>query len=189
MLKESYGYLIGTHVRDKDAIIAAACMCEAALQMKLRGKTLVDLLYELYMIYGLFREKLLSFTFEGKEGREKINATMKQFRDHPPTWIGTQRVTRVEDYLSGKSFDGKKIEPLPLPQSNVIRFSLEDGSTITIRPSGTEPKMKIYGAVTAPKPPTILGLPQALFSCDHSRHPPLPHPIPPQYDSKLRVFS
>lgn len=147
--EESYGYLLGTHVRDKDAVISSACTCEAALQLKLQGKTLVDLLYEIYRKYGIFREKLLSLTFEGKEGNAEMKAMMQQLRDHPPAILADIPVTLVEDYLTHTKLyieTGRK-EALLLPKSDVLRYWLSDGTKIVIRPSGTEPKIKVYCAV------------------------------------------
>jgi len=143
--EESYGYLHGTHVRDKDAMISAASLCEAALQMKQQGKTLVDLLYEIYQTYGIYREKLLSITLEGKEGADKIKQMMEHLRHTPPTQIADLPVTCIEDYLLRKSSPSH--EPILLPKSNVLRFWLSDGTKLVIRPSGTEPKIKIYCGV------------------------------------------
>lgn len=147
--EESYGYLLGTHVRDKDAIISSACVCEAALQLKREGKTLVDLLYEIYTQYGIFREGLLSLTFEGKEGADQMQQMMQQLRDKPPTLLAEKPVTIMEDYLTHTKLhmeSGAK-ETLVLPKSDVLRFWLSDGTKIVIRPSGTEPKIKLYCAV------------------------------------------
>ena len=147
--EESYGYLLGTHVRDKDAIISSACVCEAALQLKLQGKTLVDFLYEIYQKYGIYREKLESLTFEGKEGADRMREMMTYLRENPPKTIGEVPVEVVENYLTHTKLftqSGKK-ELLTLPKSDVLRFWLADGSKIVVRPSGTEPKIKLYVAV------------------------------------------
>ncbi len=147
--EESYGYLLGTHVRDKDAIISATCVCEAALQLKREGKTLVDLLYEIYRTHGIFREKLLSLTFGGKEGADKMREMMRHLRETPPKILADKPVTVMEDYLTHTKLHletGKK-ETLVLPKSDVLRFWLEDGTKIVVRPSGTEPKIKLYCAV------------------------------------------
>lgn len=147
--EESYGYLIGTHVRDKDAMISAAAICEAALQMKLQKKTLVDLLYEIYQTYGVYREKLLSISFEGKEGIEKMKKLMENLRKNPPKTIADQPVEILEDYLTHTSLhlDTGKKEALVLPKSDVLRFWLADQTKIVVRPSGTEPKIKLYCGV------------------------------------------
>lgn len=147
--EESYGYLLGTHVRDKDAIISANIICEMALHQKLQGKTLLDFLYEIYQKYGVYREKLISLTFEGKQGQEKINSIMQQLRSSAPKELGGVQIETIEDYLSRTLLhllSGKK-EPLLLPKSDVLRFWLSDGTWLVIRPSGTEPKIKIYCGV------------------------------------------
>ena len=148
--EESLGYLYGTHSRDKDAMIAACLLSEMALQEKAKEKTLVDLLHEIYRQFGLFREKQLSVSFgSSKEGAEKMQKIMTQLRGTPPKEICGQPVVVLEDYqTSVKTFTntGKK-EKLNLPKSNVLVFALEDESKFIIRPSGTEPKIKIYGMV------------------------------------------
>lgn len=144
--EESYGYLFGTHARDKDAIVMANLISEMALQLKLQGKTLVDFLYEIYHKHGVFREKLFSMNFEGKKGEEKIEALMDHVRKNPPKTIGNATVVSFEDYLTHThvfSETGHK-EPIVLPSSNVLRFFLSDKTKIVIRPSGTEPKIKVY---------------------------------------------
>jgi phosphomannomutase len=167
--EESYGYLIGTHVRDKDAVVAAACICEAALQMKLQGKTLVDLLHEIYMTYGVYREKLLSLTYEGKKGAEKIESMMTFLRKNPLLRIEHQNVSRIEDYAKRTIFypESGHIKPLLLPVSDVLRFWLEDGTKIVVRPSGTEPKIKLYcGVLEKHHHPDLHALEKAIASCD-----------------------
>lgn len=147
--EESYGALYGTHARDKDAIIFAAIICEAACQMKSKGKTLIDSLHKIYHKYGVYREKLLSLEFEGKEGVEKIKKMMEKLRSNPPGMIGNVAVENFDDFLTHTShhlLSGAK-ETLVLPKSNVLRFSLADHTKIVIRPSGTEPKIKIYVSV------------------------------------------
>lgn len=147
--EESYGYLLGTHVRDKDAIISSAAISECAVQLKREGRTLVDFLYEIYGKYGVFREKLLSLTFEGKEGSEKMKQMMENLRKNPPQTLAGTAVVIMEDYLSHVKLHMKtqNKETLVLPKSDVLRFWLSDGTKIVIRPSGTEPKIKIYCAV------------------------------------------
>lgn len=137
--EESLGFLYGTHSRDKDATAAACLIAEMALQLKLQNKTLVDLLSELYKKYGPFLEGQLSVKFPaGKEGRETMDKLMKNLRANPPAEIAGQKVIDIEDYLTGKTHT-------PLPKSNVLLFRLEDQSKFIIRPSGTEPKIKVYG--------------------------------------------
>ncbi|NGX55665.1 MAG: hypothetical protein KR126chlam2_01304, partial [Chlamydiae bacterium] len=144
--EESYGFLVGTHVRDKDAIIASCLLSDAALQMKRQGKTLVDLLYEIYRKHGIYREKLLSLVFEGKEGFDLIHQTMARLCQNPPLAINGVVVTAIEDYLKRTvTFpESGKTEPLLLPKSDVVRFWLADHTKIVVRPSGTEPKIKLY---------------------------------------------
>jgi phosphoglucomutase len=136
--EESYGYLAGKYARDKDAVVAAMLICEAAAYYKKQGKTLYEVLQELYTSFGYFLEKLESKTLKGKDGVEQIARMMEAWRMNPPTEIGTNRVAVMEDYSKG--IHG-------LPQENVLKFKLEDGSWFCLRPSGTEPKIKFYFAV------------------------------------------
>lgn len=148
--EESYGYLLGTHSRDKDAIIMAGLISEVALHAKLNNKTLIDLLYEVYKKYGIFREKLISLVYpDTKETKDKIKSMMETLRKNPPKSFGKNQVKILEDYQSSKKIDlaSGKEEPLTLPKSNVLLFWLEDESKLVIRPSGTEPKIKIYCGV------------------------------------------
>ncbi|OPH51352.1 phosphoglucomutase [Paenibacillus ferrarius] len=136
--EESYGYLAGDYARDKDAVIAAMLIAEAAAYYKKQGKTLYEVLQELYESFGYFLEKLESRTLKGKDGVEQIGRMVDAWRTNPPTEIGGTRVTALEDYVKG--VDG-------LPIENVLKFKLEDGSWFCLRPSGTEPKIKFYFAV------------------------------------------
>ena len=136
--EESYGYLAGTYARDKDAVIASMLICEAAAYYKQQGKTLIDVLEELYQQFGYYRESLVSRTLKGKDGLEKIGELMSSFRNDPPQQVAGINVTKLLDYSLG--LDG-------LPKENVLKFLLEDGSWFTLRPSGTEPKIKFYFAV------------------------------------------
>ncbi len=136
--EESYGYLTGTYARDKDAVVASLLICEAAAYYKSQGKTLYDVLLELYGLYGTYLEKLESRTLKGKDGVEKIGAIMNDWRGAPPTEVAGVRVSKVLDYSEG--LDG-------LPAENVLKFLLEDDSWFCLRPSGTEPKIKVYFAV------------------------------------------
>jgi len=144
--EESYGYLLGTHARDKDAVISAALICEVALFCKLQGKTLVDFLYEIYQQYGIYREKLLSLTFHGKEGAEKMHTMMNHLRQNPLKTLNEKAVLTFEDYKSRytQDMESSHKEPILLPKSDVLRFWLADGTKIVVRPSGTEPKIKVY---------------------------------------------
>jgi len=147
--EESYGYLIGDFVRDKDAVSACAMIAEAAAWMADQQKTLFDLLVILYQKYGFYKEHLISMTKKGKSGAEEIQQMMIEFRENPPKSINNSRVVMLRDYLSLKQtdlFTGTE-SPIRLFPSNVLQFRLEDGSSISIRPSGTEPKIKFYFSV------------------------------------------
>jgi len=136
--EESYGYLTGTYARDKDAVVAALLICEAAAYYKSQGKTLYDVLLELYAEYGTYLEQLESRTLKGKDGVEKIAGIMNDWRTNPPSSVAGVAVSQVLDYKNG--LDG-------LPKENVLKFLLADGSWFCLRPSGTEPKIKVYFAV------------------------------------------
>ncbi len=145
--EESFGYLYGTHAKDKDAVVSACLFSEMALHLKREyNKTLVDFLFEIYHQYGIHREKLVSVTLEGKEGAEKIAAMMKKLRSHPPRLIGNIPVVKIEDYelRTVLYLESGMKEPLTLPHSDVFRIILDDETVLAIRPSGTEPKLKIY---------------------------------------------
>ncbi|WP_440113541.1 phospho-sugar mutase [Paenibacillus sp. QZ-Y1] len=136
--EESYGYLAGSYARDKDAVLAAMLIAEAAAYYKNQGKTLYDVLQELYRQFGYFLEKLESRTLKGKDGVAQIQAKMTDWRSNPPQEVAGIAVQDVLDYSLG--LDG-------LPKANVLKFILADGSWFCLRPSGTEPKIKIYFAV------------------------------------------
>ena len=147
--EESYGYLIGDFVRDKDAISACALIAETAAWTADQGKSLYDLLMEIYLKYGLFKEGLISVTRKGKSGAEEIQQMMVDYRNNPPVTINDSRVAVIRDYLLQKEVDVSSghEKPITLPVSNVLQFLLEDGSVISVRPSGTEPKIKFYFGV------------------------------------------
>ncbi len=147
--EESYGYLIGDFVRDKDAISACALIAETAAWMADAQKSLFDLLIEIYQKYGFFKEGLISVTRKGKTGAEEIQQMMVEYRNNPPLSINNSRVVKIKDYLLLSEKDvltGEK-KGIILPKSNVLQFILEDGSIISVRPSGTEPKIKFYFGV------------------------------------------
>lgn len=147
--EESYGYLAGEFVRDKDAIMSCALIAEAAAWAKDQGLLLMDVLTEIYMRYGFYKESLLSVTKKGKEGAEEIQKMMDNFRKNPPKQINGSNVTMIHDYQKQVSLhviNGIK-EVIHQPKSNVLQFITEDGSKISIRPSGTEPKIKFYFGV------------------------------------------
>lgn len=147
--EESYGYLIGDFVRDKDAVQAAVMIVEAAAYYKQQGMTLYDGLTQLYETYGYYKESLTSFTLKGKDGAEQISRIVNRFREHPLTEIAGVAVEKIEDYQSRKRTNllTAQQERMNLPSSNVLKFWLQDGSWCAIRPSGTEPKVKFYFGV------------------------------------------
>ncbi|HUX84533.1 MAG TPA: phospho-sugar mutase [Chitinophagaceae bacterium] len=147
--EESYGLLTGDQVRDKDAVSAVALICEMAAYEKQQGRSLFEKLLELYTRYGMYLEKLVSITRKGREGAQQITEMMTAFRNKPPGLIHESPLVRVLDYQTGKARDlsaGTEV-PILLPRSNVLQFILEDGSKISARPSGTEPKIKFYFSV------------------------------------------
>lgn len=144
--EESYGYLVGEHARDKDAVVACAMIAEMAAFYRDQGRSVFEAMIDMYVEYGLFREKLISITKKGKEGAEEIAAMMERFRKNPPQSLGGSDVITVKDYGTATETDlraGKTLA-IDLPSSNVLQFVTEDGSIISARPSGTEPKIKFY---------------------------------------------
>ena len=144
--EESYGYLAGDFVRDKDAVIATSLLAEAMAWAAEQGKTFYELLCDIYREFGLYKEKLVSLTKKGISGTEEIKAMMAQFRDTPPTEIVGEKVVEIRDYktLEARDLLTNKVTPINLPKSDVLQFFTETGSKISIRPSGTEPKIKFY---------------------------------------------
>lgn len=149
--EESYGYLAGTFVRDKDAVIASMLICEMAAYYYSKGMTLYDRLQELYETYGFYKEELKSIKLTGSEGLKKIQKIMSSLRENPMKELCGLSVVKISDYYLRKSYDliNNTEEDLTLPKSNVLHFKLEDNSWFCIRPSGTEPKVKIYFSVVA----------------------------------------
>lgn len=147
--EESYGYLIGEFVRDKDAIQACLLIAEAAAYYKSKDMTLYEGLIELYETYGYYREGLESLTLKGKDGVEQIAVILSDFRNNPASEVAGRRVLEIEDYGSGvKTLVGSgEQEDITLPKSNVIKYKLENGAWVCLRPSGTEPKIKFYFGV------------------------------------------
>ncbi|MGM0368912.1 MAG: phospho-sugar mutase [Bacillota bacterium] len=147
--EESYGYLYGTHARDKDAVIATMLIAEMAAYYKDRGSSIYEELMRMYEEYGYYKADLEAIRMPGKAGQEKINAMLADLRENSPQQINGQGVVVKKDYLVGKSYDLKSgVESeLDLPESNVLQFKLEDDSLVTVRPSGTEPKIKFYFSV------------------------------------------
>lgn len=144
--EESYGYLAGDFVRDKDAVIATSLLAEAMAWAAEQGKTFYELLCDIYREFGLYKEKLVSLTKKGISGTEEIKAMMARFRETPPTEIAGEKVVEVRDYkiLEAKDLLNGKVTAINLPKSDVLQFFTENGSKISIRPSGTEPKIKFY---------------------------------------------
>ncbi|WP_097026003.1 phospho-sugar mutase [Clostridium peptidivorans] len=147
--EESYGYLAGDFVRDKDAVIAAALICEMTLYYKEQGLSLYEGLIKLYDKYGYFKENLISMDFVGKEGQEKIEKILHYLRHSMSPAIAEIKIVKKADYKLGIEKDVVNIQEttIDLPKSNVLKFILEDGSWLVVRPSGTEPKMKVYLSV------------------------------------------
>jgi phosphoglucomutase len=141
--------MIGDFVRDKDAVAACSMIAEIAAWAAEQGKTFFDVLVDLYTEYGFYKEGLLSVVRKGKSGAEEIQQMMKDYRDNPPSEINGSKVVCIKDYKLHESTDtvtGKK-EPITLPASNVLQFFTADGNKVTVRPSGTEPKIKFYFGV------------------------------------------
>lgn len=147
--EESYGYLSGGFVRDKDAVIAATLIAEMALYYKTKGKNLAEALHDLFEKYGYYRENLISLTMEGKDGQEQIAAMITNLRENMPREVEGVQVVVSEDYKLSKHVDylADTTSDIDLPKSNVLKFILEDKSWFVVRPSGTEPKVKIYASV------------------------------------------
>ena len=147
--EESYGFLPGDYVRDKDAVASCALTAEVAAWAKSRGKTLYEQLIDIYLEYGLYKEKLINIVRKGAEGANEIRSMMKGYRNDPPETINRSKVVKVDDYatlVSTNCITGEK-KKIDLLESDVLQFFLEDGSKISVRPSGTEPKIKFYFSV------------------------------------------
>jgi phosphoglucomutase len=147
--EESYGLMIGDKVRDKDAISAVAMLCEMAAYEKNLGRSLYEKLIDLYQQYGCYKENLISITKKGMRGQEEIAEMMQGYRDNPPSTINGVAVVQLLDYQTqlGRNLQSGNVWEIKLPKSNVLQFVLEDGSKISARPSGTEPKIKFYFSV------------------------------------------
>ncbi len=144
--EESYGYMVGDYVRDKDAVTAAMLVAEMAAHYSMEGKTLLDAMNDLYEKYGFFAEKTVNLVMPGLDGMRKMKALMDDLRTNPPEEIAGETVIRLRDYLDG-SINVKglgKVDRTPFFGSNVLYFELADGSSFIVRPSGTEPKIKVY---------------------------------------------
>lgn len=147
--EESYGYMIGDFVRDKDAVSTCAMIAEIAAWAADNGKTFFDVLIDLYKEYGFYKEDLLSMTKKGKSGNEEIKQMMVDYRSNPPKEIAGSKVVYIKDYQlqTSTNLQTGNVEVINLPKSNVLQFFTEDGSKVSVRPSGTEPKIKFYFGV------------------------------------------
>ncbi len=150
--EESYGYLSGTYVRDKDAVVASMLICEMAAYYRTQGISLIEARENMYKKYGVFNQTLYSFTFEGESGMNRMSEIMTELRNNIPEEIGGLKVVRFEDYQTSISKDivSGTESALTLPKSNVLAFFFEGGSKVVVRPSGTEPKIKTYFTAKAP---------------------------------------
>ena len=144
--EESYGFLVGDLVRDKDAVISCAFIAEMCAYFKSKGQTAFEALLEIYSEYGYFQEKQVSLTKQGKAGAEEIKEMMEQFRTTPPKYLGGIEVSEIKDYKSSLCYNiaSRSEESIDLPKSDVLQFITSDGDVISVRPSGTEPKIKFY---------------------------------------------
>lgn len=145
-MEESYGYLAGTHARDKDAVVASMLICEMAAHYKLSGMTLVDVLDSIHKEYGIYYNTVKSFIFEGSEGMIKMQKIMSELRENAPKKIADFAVTEISDYKTCKKTNKllNIVSEIDLPSSNVLSYTLLNGATAIVRPSGTEPKIKLY---------------------------------------------
>jgi phosphoglucomutase len=152
--EESYGYMVGDFVRDKDAVSACAFFAAMAASATDEGKSMYDWLIDMYVEYGYYKEKLLNITKKGQQGEQEIKAMMEKFRGNPPVEIHGSRVLRLLDYkiLKEKNLLDGSTSTLEFPSSDVLQFYLEDGSKVSVRPSGTEPKIKFYISVNTKLP-------------------------------------
>jgi phosphoglucomutase len=150
--EESYGYMIGDNVRDKDAIASVALICEMAAFALSQGRSLYEQLIDIYVKYGYYKESLISITKKGMKGADEIADMMRGYRENPPTTINGSAVVTIYDYelKKVKSLKTGEEKAIDLPKSNVLQFVLEDGTKISARPSGTEPKIKFYFSVNQP---------------------------------------
>jgi phosphoglucomutase len=150
--EESYGFMIGDYVRDKDAVAACAMLAEITAWAINQRRTLYELLIDIYLEFGFYKESLLSITKKGKTGAEEIQKMMENFRKNPPKKINKSDVVLIKDYLTGKALDvtSNTETKIDLPASNVLQFFTADGTKVSMRPSGTEPKIKFYFGVKAP---------------------------------------
>jgi len=149
--EESYGFLFGDFVRDKDAIASSLLICEILNESKEKNKSFLSQLIDCYIKYGFYKEKLVTKKLTGLDGRKKINSIIDKIRKNPPKKVGNSDVLIVEDYLLGEKLNlkTKKSEKIKLPKSNLIILKCEDKTSVCLRPSGTEPKIKYYFSVSS----------------------------------------
>jgi phosphoglucomutase len=147
--EESYGYMVGDFVRDKDAVSACAFFAAMAANAADENKSMYDWLIDMYAEFGFYKESLLNLVRKGQQGEQEIKAMMEKFRNNPPAEIVGSRVIRALDYktLKEKNLVSGKETALDFPKSDVLQFYLDDGSKVSVRPSGTEPKIKFYISV------------------------------------------
>ena len=147
--EESYGFLVGDFVRDKDAVMTCGMIAETAAWAKSCGKTLIDLLFDIYVEFGFYKEKLVSLTKKGKAGVEEIQEMMQNFRENPPQELAGSKVAFVHDYQSSetRNMTTSELAKINQPKSNVLQFITADQTVVSVRPSGTEPKIKFYVSV------------------------------------------
>jgi phosphoglucomutase/phosphomannomutase len=150
--EESYGYLAGDHVRDKDAAVASMLLCELAARLRSEGRTLVEKLQELLARHGCHRETQFALRMPGEEGMDRMNALLSRLRGDPPESIGGMSVVRVRDYAGGTITNvGRGTQPLDGPRGDLLFFDLQpEGNAVAVRPSGTEAKIKFYMFVYDP---------------------------------------
>ncbi len=150
--EESYGYMVGDFVRDKDAVTSTLLACEIACQAKAAGSSFYQELLKCYVDFGCYRERLVSLVKKGMDGAQEIAEMMKQFKENPLQSLGGSPVIRIDDYNDASSLDTRsgKTTAIDLPRSNVLVYTTEDGTRLAARPSGTEPKIKFYVSVNAP---------------------------------------
>jgi len=147
--EESFGFMVGNFVRDKDAVTAALLACELAAEAKSNGSSFFNTLLNTYEKLGLYQEKLVSLVKKGKSGAAEIERLMEQFRSNPPKTLDGSVITHLEDYATATrhNLQSQEKETIPLPKANVLIFISEDGTRVAARPSGTEPKIKFYVSV------------------------------------------
>ena len=147
--EESYGYLVGTFVRDKDAVIASMLICEMSAYYKTKNKTLIDVLNEIYEEYGYYNEETISLSFSGVTGQNKMKMIMEHFRENKLNTLASKSIPFIYDYKMSivSNLVNGQIEKLSYPKSDVLKFCFDDGSWIVLRPSGTEPKLKVYFSI------------------------------------------